>query len=244
MSVFKAVISYDGRFYNGFQKQPNKETVQGVLEARISHLLGVSTPIHGAGRTDAGVSARGQVISFKCDKELDLDKARTALNRLLPPDIFCVSLEKALDGFDARHSSKGKVYSYSFCYKGRDPLNAFETPLMVKDFDFGLFKKAMGIYVGKHDFKNFTTKKEDKDEFIRDVTLKEIFDRDGHVKVVLSSNGFMTYMVRILIGAACKVATKKRDIEWLKSSLEGEGRKIISFKSSPVVLVLEEVIYE
>ncbi len=244
MSVFKAVISYDGRFYNGFQKQPNKETIQGVLEAKISHLLGVATPIHGAGRTDAGVSARGQVISFKCEKNIDIEEKKTALNRLLPPDIFCRSLEKAPDGFDARHSSKGKIYSYSFCHKGRDPLNSFETPLMVKEFDFELFEKAMVVYVGKHDFKNFTTKKEDKDGFIRDVSLKEISDHDGHAKVVLSSNGFMTYMVRILIGAAWKVATKKRDLEWLKSSLESQERKIISFKSSPIGLILEEVVYE
>lgn len=245
MKTFKAIISYDGRPYEGFQRQPNKETIQGVLERELSRLLGKKTLIHGAGRTDSGVSARGQVVSFKANPPIrDLEKLRYTWNRLLPRSIFCSFLEVKEDTFDARHSCTGKRYSYSFSYPERNPLNAFESPLAVGSFDYSLFEKAMRIYEGKHDFKNFTTKKEDKDNFLRMVHIESIQNKDGHIRVLLSSNGFMTYMVRLLVGAALKVATGKFTLEVLESYLDTTQRKILSFKADPVGLVLEEVLYE
>lgn len=245
MSTFKAVIAYDGRFYEGFQRQPNKATVQGALEKELSQLLGKKTLVHGAGRTDSGVSAKGQVVSFKTDSKIrDLEKFRYAWNRLLPRSIVCSSLEEKEISFDARHSASGKVYSYSFCYTQRNPLNAFESPLAVGSFNYGLFEKALRIYEGKHDFKNFTTKKEDKDSFVRDVHIEDVQNNNGHVRVLLSSNGFMTYMVRILVGVAIKVATGKFTLQTIEASLEAKERKILSFKADPVGLILEEVLYE
>lgn len=244
MNVYKAIVSYDGRPYQGFQKQPNKTTVQGTIEEKLSALVGAKTVIHGAGRTDSGVSARGQVVSFSLPSSiLDLERFRYALNRLLPSSIYCSSLEEKPLTFDARHSASGKIYSYSFCYKGRNPLNAFESPLAVGSFDFDLFEKAMRIYNGFHDFRNFTTKKDDKDDFKRDVHVLDVRDEEGHVFVRLSSNGFMTYMVRILVGSAIKVATKKFTLERLASFLDAKERTILSFKSDPRGLILEEVIY-
>lgn len=245
MNTFKAVIAYDGRFYEGFQRQPNKMTIQGVLEKELSQLLGQKTLIHGAGRTDSGVSARGQVVSFKTGTKIqDLEKFRYAWNRLLPRSLVCTSLEEKENSFDARHSAIGKIYSYSFCYKQRDPLNAFESPLAVGSFDYGLFEKAIRLYEGKHDFKNFTTKKEDKDSFIRDVHIEDIHNDDGHVRVLLSSNGFMTYMVRILVGVAIKAGTRKFTLKTIEDSLHTKERKILSFKADPAGLILEEVLYE
>mgnify|MGYP002673443168 CR=1 FL=1 len=245
MKTFKAVISYDGRFYEGFQRQPNKETIQGILERELSRLLNKKTLIHGAGRTDSGVSAKGQVVSFKGNSPIrDLEKLRYAWNRLLPRSIFCSSLEIKDDMFDARHSCVGKRYSYSFSYPERNPLNAFESPLAVGSFDYSLFEKGMRVYEGKHDFKNFTTKKEDKDHFIRTLHIESIQNKDGHIRVLLSANGFMTYMVRLLVGAALKVATGKFALEVLESYLDNDQRKILSFKADPIGLVLEEVLYE
>ena len=245
MSAYKAVVSYDGRPYEGFQKQPNKVTVQGTIEEKLSALLGAKTVVHGAGRTDSGVSAKGQVVSFSLSLPIkDLERFRYALNRLLPSSIYCLSLEEKPLSFDARHSASGKIYSYSFCYQGRNPLNAFESPLAVGSFDFDLFKKAIRIYDGFHDFRNFTTKKEDKDDFKRDVRILDVRDEKGHVFARLSSNGFMTYMVRILVGSAIKVATKKFTLEHLLSFLDTKERKILSFKSDPRGLLLEEVLYD
>lgn len=245
MSTYKAIISYDGRLYKGFQKQPGKVTIQGELERTLSYLLGEKIHIHGAGRTDAGVSAAGQVISFKRNKPIaDLNKAKYVWNRLLPSDIYCRFFEAVPDDFDARHSAIKKVYSYSFSYRDRNPLHPFVAPLQVKGFDYPLFVKAMGIYEGKHDFKNFTTKKEDKDSFIRELSILSIEEQDGVVKVRLMSNGFMTYMVRMLIASAWKVAIKKFSLEFLQNHLDSEDRDILSFKSDPRGLLLEEVIYD
>jgi len=245
MSTYKAIISYDGRLYKGFQKQPGKITIQGELERTLSYLLGEKICIHGAGRTDAGVSALGQAVSFKINKAIaDLDKTKYVWNRLLPTDIYCRSLEEAPDDFDARHSAIKKIYSYSFSYRERNPLHPFETPLQVKGFDYPLFVKAMGIYEGKHDFKNFTTKKEDKDSFIRELSILSIEEKDGAVKVRLMSNGFMTYMVRMLIASAWKVAIGKFSLEFLSAHLDSKERDILSFKSDPKGLLLEKVIYD
>ncbi len=245
MSTYKAIISYDGRLYKGFQKQPGKITIQGELERTLSYLLDEKICIHGAGRTDAGVSALGQVVSFKRNKAImDLEKTKYVWNRLLPADIYCRSLEEMPDNFDARHSAIKKIYSYSFSYRERNPLHPFEAPLQVKGFDYSLFVKAMGIYEGKHDFKNFTTKKEDKDFFVRDLSILSVEEQDGVVKVRLMSNGFMTYMVRMLIASAWKVAVGKFSLEFLSAHLDSKERDILSFKSDPKGLLLEEVIYD
>lgn len=242
---FKAIISYDGRAYYGFQKQKEKASVQGELERALSFLFGYEVIVKGAGRTDAGVSAKGQVISFKLKDEnlRDLENKRAALNRLLPMDIFCSKLEEAPLTFDARHSSSGKRYSYSFCYLERDPLNAFETALKVSSFDISLFKEAISLFAGKHNFQNFTTKKEDKDNFIRILEPIVVLENGPHVKAIFSSNGFMTYMIRLMVGSAFKVATHSLSIEALKASLDNKERKILSFKASPKGLILEEVYY-
>jgi tRNA pseudouridine38-40 synthase len=241
---YLGVVQYLGSAYKGFERQKDYPSIQGSLEKALSSLWGHPETIHGAGRTDAGVSAKGQTFSFSGDKTLeDPISFVRSLNCLLPKDIVVLSLVEVADSFDARHSAKGKVYSYSFHVGKRDPFRSAECQLENPVFDFSLFEQAMNLYLGTHDFRDFTTKASDKDGFIRRIDRLDFSLLDNHMKVTLGANGFMTYMVRIMVGMAFRVAEGKMPLEEMKALLQPEKRKILSFKADPKGLVLEEVIY-
>lgn len=241
---YLAFVRYVGSAYYGFERQKGLPSIQGAIEKSLSELMGSPTSLHGAGRTDAGVSAQGQAFSFAVTRPLkDLASFRHALNRLLPKDIVVTSLKEVPESFDARHSAKGKVYSYSFHWGERDPFRSEEYQLEVPHFDFARFEKAMTLYLGKHDFRDFTTKPTDKDGFVRDIKRIDFALNENHMKVTLVANGFMTYMVRILVGVAFRVGEGKMTLEEVASLLQPEKRRILSFKADPKGLVLEEVIY-
>jgi tRNA pseudouridine38-40 synthase len=242
---YLAKVSYLGLAYKGFEKQKNYPTIQGKLETALAFYLGTETPIHGAGRTDAGVSAAGQTFSFSTPKTLDLSEAIHALNRLLPSDITIKDLKEVPESFDARHSSHAKVYSYALHYGPRDPFDLTEFQMEWPNFSFEAYQACLKLYEGTHNFMNFTTKPEDKDHFIR--TISPIIfeeDKEKHrFKVTLRGNGFMTYMVRIMVGVAFKVALGKLTLEDVSDLLNPSVRKIVSYKAPAEGLMLEEVIY-
>jgi tRNA pseudouridine38-40 synthase len=246
MVKYLGVVSYLGKAYKGFERQKSCPTIQGTLEQVLSSLLDEPIFIHGAGRTDAGVNARGQTFSFSREKPLENpDGFANTLNRLLPKDIAVLSVREVPLSFDARHSSKGKTYSYSFHYGVRDPLCADECQLEVPSFDVALFKESMLLFLGTHDFRDFTTKPQDKDGFVR--TIRSVdFVEEGpeRLRTLISGNGFMTYMVRILVGVSFKVAGGKMSLGQVTALLTPSERDILSFKAPPEGLCLEEVIYE
>ncbi len=242
--TYRGIVAYWGRAYSGFERQPHRPTIQGTLEKALSQRLNVPTTLLGAGRTDAGVSARGQVFSFKTEKPLgDLAALTHALNRLLPSDIAILSLAEADPAFDARRSAKGKIYSYALNYGERDPLGILEAQMPSPAFDPDLFEAACRLYDGERDFRDFTTKPEDKSGFVRHLTVVSLTRQGTHLVLVLRGDGFMTYMARILVGAAYRVAIGKMPLTELKAHLSPAVRSIIPFKAGPEGLVLEAVLY-
>lgn len=239
------ILQYNGQHYWGFEKQKDYPSIQGKLEEVLSSLFASKITIHGAGRTDKGVSARGQTFTFSVPKAIkDPEGTRISINRLLPNDIFIVSLKEVDHSFDARHSSCGKIYSYSFHFGDRDVLSPFEYQLQVPGFSYLSFKECLNLYLGKHDFKNFTSKPHDVDNFIREIKKIDVKEDNGHVRVVFTANGFMTYQIRIMMGVALRVGLGKMSLKEVKDALEAKERKIISFKADPIGLMLEEVLYE
>lgn len=237
------IIQYDGAGFLGFQSQKKGRTVEGCLEKALEILFNEPVNIHGAGRTDTGVSAKGQTFSFVLPTERNLTNLLVSLNRLLPKDVYVISLKEVPDSFDARHSAKGKHYSYSLHYGKRDPFAKFEWQLEVPGFDPSLFKKAILLMKGKHDFSSFTAKGEDPHDFVRTIERIEIEENDDHIRVDFYGDGFMRYMVRIIVGTAVKCAYKKVTIEEVASALDNAERKPFSFLADPCGLVLEEVFY-
>ncbi|MCI1245563.1 MAG: tRNA pseudouridine(38-40) synthase TruA [Bacilli bacterium] len=243
--IYFCKVSYLGAAYKGFERQPRLATIQGKLEDALKELCQRKTLIHGAGRTDAGVSAKGQTFSFSHEAIKDEKRFLYAFNRLLPSDIAVLSLEKKGDGFDARHSSTGKRYSYSFRIGSKRPLESLTVSQFgSRLFDYGAFAEAIALYKGTHDFRDFTSKGADIGGFKREISKAECSVHDGLCRVDFVGNGFMTYQVRIMVGVALKVGFGKMGADEVEAALRPSARKIFSYKAPAEGLTLEEVYYE
>ena len=245
MAKIKAVVSYDGRGFSGFQRLKKGRSVQSELEKALSTLEDHPVSIVGAGRTDTGVSARGQVIHFETDKKrLDLERYRFSFNRLLPKDILVTSLEVVPDSFHARYSAKGKVYSYSFHLGDRNVFSPYVTQVEVPKFDLGLFEKALSLFKGTHRFYRFTSKTEDSLDFVRTIDSIDLRREGDDIRVVFEGDGFMTYMIRLIVGACFHVAEGTMSLKDIETYLEETDKKTLPYKAPAQGLCLEEVRYE
>lgn len=240
-----ATTSYKGTAYSGWQRQPNVISIQEVIERELTKFFNREIVIFGAGRTDAGVHALGQKFHFDVEvDELDLDRLLYSLNKMLPDDIKINDLEEVESDFHARYSAKGKLYSYSILLSAKEPFFYDTTYLYPKDIDVDLFKEALDKFVGIHNFKNFTSKEEDEDGFIREIYSITAEANESMIYVVLHGNGFMRYMIRFIIGYAIDVASGKYPLESIDDLLdESSDRHIVSSKAPASGLTLLSVIY-
>ena len=239
------VCSYKGTNYYGWQKQVGFVSVQGTIEEVLSKVYDLPISITGSGRTDAGVHALKQYFHFDTEKEKDLKQLAYALNKMLPEDIKILSFEKVADDFHARYNAKKKVYEYRIVLKNKDPFQdelAFVYPM---GFDFDLFKASLNIFVGKHNYQDFTSKEEDEGGFIREIYKIKATKNDDVIKVRFEGSGFMRYQIRNMIGAAINVANKKEDISFIDYHLTNDkDREIISYKAPANGLYLVDVLYK
>lgn len=240
-----ATVSYCGTNYQGWQKQPNGDSVQETIENTLSRYFSREIKIYGSGRTDAGVHAVGQTFHFDIDDiQCDLDKMKYSFNCMLPEDIKIESLTLVNNDFHARFSATGKVYRYRIILDGKDVFNYKTAMLCPYPLKWDEFEKTLTHFVGKHDFKNFTSKEEDDDQFIREIFSIECkWVNKKELEVYLCGNGFMRYMIRFIIGSALDVARGKIAIEEIDNLLQTSERHIISSKAPSEGLTLMKVIY-
>lgn len=241
-----AITSYKGTNYQGWQRQPNVMSVQERIEMELSKYFNRPINIVGSGRTDAGVHALGQRFHFDVDvTELDLDKTIYSLNCMLPSDIKIEDLMEVDEDFHARFSAIEKIYGYSIILSSKDVLLNDIMYVCPYKLDLKKFKETLMLFKGEHNFKNFTSKESDEDNFIREIYDITYDYRESTISISLRGNGFMRYMIRYIIGTAIEVARNKVDIEEVKELLKGEGeRKIVSWKAPAQGLILLDVIYE
>lgn len=248
MKNYLVTLSYNGARFFGFQRQNDVRSVQAEVEKALGMYFGTETLLHGAGRTDAGVHALRQKINFKSEKPiLDLNQFIYALNRLLPADISFLDVKEVPLDFDARHSAVKKIYGYSFLWGKKDPLmNELIAYLPYQQFDTKAFEEALHYFEGEHNFMNFTSKPEDVDHFIRKIDSVSVDineeDKSGYIRFI--GNGFMTYQIRLMMGASFKAGLHKIKPSDISTMLETTPRKIISFNAPSCGLYLEDVLYE
>ena len=240
-----AKVKYKGTRYAGWQRQPNVLSIQEVIETELSKYFNREITIYGAGRTDAGVHAFGQRFHFDVDvTDLVIDKLLYSINRMLPDDIQIDDIEQVEDDFHARYDAKAKVYNYLISFESKSPFFYETCYLYPKGFDFEKFKEALNHFVGKHNFKNFTSKEEDQDGFVRDIYFIDALKDNELVSVTLKGNGFMRYMIRFIVGYAIDVAIGKYDIESIDDLLDDNSeRHIVSSKAPAQGLILVNVEY-
>src|SRR5207237_5480486 len=152
----KLTLEYDGAPFVGWQVQPNGPSVQGVLQEAIEKLCGTAVQVTGAGRTDAGVHARGQVASLATPRELPLSAWTAGLNAHMPPEVACVRAEEAPPGFDARRWARGKRYVYEILRSPtRSPLSRGRAWEIRRPLDTDAMRVAASALRGRHDFSAF-----------------------------------------------------------------------------------------
>jgi tRNA pseudouridine38-40 synthase len=207
----KAVIAYDGTDYHGFQRQsPDREpSIQGTLEQALSTIEQPDVVV-GAGRTDAGVHASGQVIAFDANWRHGLDDLQRALNAVLPDSIAVLDLEQAADGFHPRYDAISREYRYCiYNARVRDPLRmryALHVPQML---NVTMMQAAITALIGEHDFAAFG-QPTIGESTIRSMTRAEVIADGPHIAFELQANGFLYRMVRRIVGTLIVVGRGER----------------------------------
>ena len=243
--TYRLTLCYDGTRYRGWQRLPDTElTIQGKVEAALSKIFGSPIEISGSGRTDAGVHARAQVASFHAP-ERPLAPLLRQLRQLLPPDIGAVSLEYAAERFHARLCATEKTYVYRLW--NSDAPDVFERrwriPLPDR-LDFAAMERAASHLTGTHEFLAFCSNRHFKKSSVRTLKRLEIHRDGAEVRFVLTADGFLYNMARILVGTLLEVGMGKREAASVPSLFEEKTRALAGPTAPAGGLCLWEVRYD
>ncbi len=239
---YKAVVKYVGTNYYGWQKQRNEITIQSVLEEKLSTYFNKEVIVHGSGRTDRGVHAYGQVFHFDA-RQVAVSKLRYNLNKMLPSDIEIVKITKCDEAFHARLSAKSKTYEYVVVAKAKDPFLAPYTLLYYYPVYLEKLQEAAALFVGKHNFQNFTNKGDDFFNYVREIYTINIKKTGAKYVFTLQGNGFMRSQIRMIIGAILAYNEGKLTLEQINNLLKSDVRTIVSHKAPAHALFLKTVEY-
>jgi len=264
MSVLlKLTLAYDGTAYVGWQRQASGTSIQGLVEDALSRLTGEPVTVHGAGRTDAGVHAFGQVASAAVAIDLDAAIIRRALNAALPPDVRVVTVEEAPAGFHARYSAAGKVYEYRIWQGDVQPPFArawsWHHP---RPIDVAAMDRAARLLEGCHDFSAFQSSGSRVASAVRTVSSARVGVEDpgpgvvppaeasagdaglGNLVVIrVEADGFLRHMVRAIAGTLVEVGEGRRDPSSLPDLLASRDRGASGATAPALGLVLVRVFY-
>ena len=226
MKNYKLIIEYDGSRYYGWQRQPGQNTIQGKVENILSILCGKEIEVIGAGRTDAGVHARGMAANAFMDTPLSAEEIRDYLNRYLPDDIAVREVREASPRFHARYNAIGKTYRYT-CFDG--PVKSvfdrkYYTPLCEAP-DLERMRRAARILEGEHDFRNFSVNPRMKKSTVRRVDRIEIEREGDYLLFTVHGTGFLQNMVRIMVGTLLEVGFGRMEPEQVREALEARERQ-------------------
>lgn len=245
MPIIKLTLEYDGTAYAGWQRQPNQPTVQAAVEAAIAGVTQINTPVIGAGRTDAGVHAMGQVASFHINRDMTPREWTRALNAHLPKSIVVRSVALMPDTFHARHSAKGKLYEYRI-------LNRPERPAVERDYcwhihqplDDAAMNQAGLALIGSHDFSSFQTQPTDNDNPICHLQQCTVFRDGDRLRIEAYADRFLKQMIRSIVGTLAEVGLHKRPPDRLTHILDARDRSAAGKTAPPQGLFMVRVDYE
>ena len=254
MNRYKLTIEYDGKNFNGWQKQKNMKTVQGIIEESLFKFSGKKITIYGAGRTDTGVHASGQVAHFDIkesgleDKNSKLGKLTMGVNfylsRLSDNRVSILETKKVTDEFHSRFSAKGRKYKYSILNRRTSsPLLKDKTWRIPIPLDVQLMKNATKHLIGKHDFTAFRSvdcQANSPVKTIDNITIK----KDGElIEIYVEAKSFLMNHVRIIAGTLVDIGLLKKTEEDILTALKTKDKKFSGPTAPASALVLQEVIY-
>ena len=244
MKNLKLEISYDGSRYYGWERQPQKPTIQGKLEEVLSRMCGADVEVIGAGRTDAGVHAKAMTANAHLDTPLSAEEVRDYMNRYLPDDISVNEVKEASERFHARYNALGKTYQY-VCYCGKVKPVFRRKYVTMLDFvpAVGPMQEAAAFLLGTHDFRAFSSNPNMKKSTVRCVDSIRIRLKNDFLYLEFHGNGFLQNMVRIMTGTLLEVGAGRMTPEDVKKILEGKDRRLAGPTAPAKGLTLIEVDY-
>jgi tRNA pseudouridine38-40 synthase len=235
----KLTVQYDGSRYHGWQIQPGKRTIQGELVEALSNLVRVRTHVHGASRTDAGVSALGQVALFEIESPIPTKNFADAINDRLPREIVVTSAEEVPNGFDLFGGVKNKLYRYTI-YTGRNRpvLRLNQCWHLPKTLNVPAMNRAAQLLVGKKDFKSFASAADRRESSVRTIFRCDVTAEDKWIYVNVEGDGFLYNMVRNIVGTLVEVGVGRWEPEKMNEILEAKNRTAAGRLAPPQGLCL------
>src|SRR2546423_11726706 len=247
---YRLTLQYDGTDFHGWQIQEGGRTVQGELTRALSLIEGGEVVVHGAGRTDAGVHAEGQVASVRLRREFDAERLRAAVNGNVAGDLRVIEAQTAPDDFHARYNALGKTYCYRvFNERFSSPFWSRYALHEARAVDLGAMREASALLVGVHDWRAFSSAQADVKSRVRNVTAIDVSERRSArgrgrlVEVRVSADGFLRYMVRSIAGALLAAGRGETDTDVIRRAVQ-TGQRPNAIATAPAHgLTLIEVRY-
>lgn len=239
---YKIVLSYDGTDYHGWQRQPDKRTIQGVLEEILYRFHSQKINVLGAGRTDAGVHAQGQVAHFKADLNLNDEELLRALNSQLPNDIRILSITPVSQSFHARKAAKSKIYSYRI--NNSAFINPFDFRYVLHwppPLDLAKMQEAARVFIREADFSAFSSNRLRNP--IRKVLSSQIDRVQDEVIYTVQATGFLQYMVRTMVGTLLEIGRGKQEHDLIEELFAQKKRTRLTPTAPAKGLCLKQVLY-
>jgi len=245
MRNIKLVIEYDGKDFNGWQKQPTKLNIQGEIERAINDITGEDVELNASGRTDAGVHSLGQVANFKTNSNMPVEKFPIALNTKLKRSVRILSAEEVEDNFHSRYNCKKKTYRYVIN-------NSENGTAIYRDLEYNFsqklnvekMKEAAKYFIGEHDFKGFKASGTSSKSSVRTIYKAEVFKENEKIIIELTGNGFLYNMVRIISGTLIEVGIGKINPKEITEIIQSGERERAGKTLPPQGLYLVKVEYE
>mgnify|MGYP002627205680 CR=1 FL=1 len=236
-------LTYDGSKFYGFQKQNNKETVQGNVESVISRILNEKIKTTGASRTDKGVHAYSQFMSFDTNKIKDKYKFKNSLNKLLDTSIYIKDIKEVEDDFSPRFNVVMKEYVYKINIGEYNPIEKDYVYQYNKNINISLMKKAIKKIKGKHNFRSFTSDTE-KDDYIREIKDIKIIKEDNYIYIFIKAKSFLRYMIRNIVGLLIDINEGIKRLDDIDNIFKSENRSSCGRCIDACGLYLNKIYYK
>lgn len=228
---YKAIVSYNGTNFNGFQRQKDYRSVEEEIEFALEKMTKEKIRITGAGRTDKGVHALGQVFHFECNLKISEEGLKRGINSHLPEDIHIIEIKKVDESFHARYDAKSKIYRYKINTGEYNPIESNYVYQLSKRLDINKMIEASKLFIGEHDFYNFCGYQESIEKnFVRIISAIKITEEKDYVIIEIEGNGFIRYMVRMIVAILIEIALGKKDESFIKERLDSNIKNRSNYK--------------
>ncbi len=246
MRHLKLLIEYDGTNYHGWQIQPQVRTIQEEIGQKIFQMTGEQVTLLGAGRTDAGVHALGQVASFKTNSKLPLETFFRGLNSLLPPDIVIKSVEEVPEDFHPQFNARNKIYQYVILNrKIPSAIHRHFSWHIPFPLDVSALQQAAACLIGKKDFSSFQAADDEPTYPVREVRRAQWCVREGDLlDFFIEADGFLKHMVRNIVGTLVDVGKGKISVADFQKIIEAKDRRLAGMTAPAQGLFLLAIKYD